>query len=81
MTNLEGADLHKKVERYETAIAEMRGAHQEVKDVLADHVLYEHWRQLGAELGFAAAPHHDNQPQRDLAALNQQIPEMSEPWA
>jgi hypothetical protein len=84
MTIIEGTELHKRVERYEAAIAELRSAHQDIKDVLLDHVLYERWQQLGAELGFAAAPpptEQQHQPHRDLAALNHQIPEMSDSWA
>jgi hypothetical protein len=82
MSILEGSDLHKRVERYEAAIAELRAAHQDVKDVLLDHVLYERWQQLGAELGFTperGGP--DKQPPVNLAALNSQIAEMSDSWA
>ena len=81
MTNTEGTDLHKRVERYEAAIQELRASHDDIRYILMDQVLYERWRQVGAELGFTAAPLRAGQPQRDLAALNQQIPEMSEAWA
>lgn len=80
MTIHEGADLHKRVERYEAAVEELRAAHRGVKDVLTDHVLFERWQQLGSELGFSASPetvhpdpHPDPQPesqpgpQRELA--------------
>jgi hypothetical protein len=83
MTISEGADLHKRVERYEAAVAELRAAHHDVKELLHDQVLFEHWQQLGAALGFTAV-HPQLQPhgqQRDFTALNTQIPEMSESWA
>ena len=80
MTNHEGADLHKRVERYEAAVAELRAAHQDVRELLLDQVLFERWQQLGAELGFSAM-RQQPQGQRDLAALTNQIPEMSESWA
>jgi len=70
MTILEGGDLHKRVERYEAAVAELRAAHHDVKDVLHDQVLFERWQQLGAELGFTAMRHRANQ-----------VPEMTESWA
>lgn len=84
MTIHEGADLHKRVERYEAAVDELRAAHQDIKDVLTDHVLFERWQHLGAELGFVVneqapspAPHEQH---RDIAAINQQVPEMSNSW-
>jgi hypothetical protein len=70
MTNHEGADLHKRVERYEAAVEELLAAHREVKDVLTDHVLFERWEQIGAELGFSASPEPAQPPQRELAAVN-----------
>ena len=82
MTNTEGTDLHKRVERYEAAINELRASHDDIRYILMDQVLYERWRQIGAELGFTAAPLRTAaQSQRDLATLSQQIPEMSEAWA
>lgn len=75
MTNQEGADLHKRVERYEAAVAELRATHQDVKELLTDQVLFERWQQLGAELGFAGS-----MQQQNVAQLNRQIPEMSEAW-
>ena len=86
MTIHEGADLHKRVERYEAAVDELRAAHQDIKDVLTDHVLFERWQHLGAELGFVVneqqSPAQDQHggPHRDIAALNQQVPEMSNSW-
>ena len=84
MTISEGADLHKRVERYEAAVSELRAAHQDVRELLLDQVLFEHWQQLGAELGFTALrpqSQSHSQQQRDLTALNSQIPEMSDSWA
>ncbi len=75
MTIHEGADLHKKVERYEAAVDELRAAHQDVKDLLTDPVLFERWQQVGAELGFSASPLHagqaSGQPHRELASVSQ----------
>jgi hypothetical protein len=82
MTMREGADLHKRVERYEAAVDELRAAHQDVRELLLDQVLFERWRQLGAELGFSAVlPQAAPVQQRDLASLTTQIPEMSDSWA
>jgi hypothetical protein len=78
MTIHEGADLHKRVERYEAAVDELRAAHQDVKELLTDHVLFERWQQLGAELGFSGSM---QQQQNNMAVLNRQMPEMSESWA
>ena len=82
MTIHEGADLHKRVERYEAAVDELRAAHQDIKDVLTDHVLFERWQNIGAELGFVVneqqSPAQDQH--RDMAAINQQVPEMSNSW-
>jgi hypothetical protein len=69
MTNHEGADLHKRVERYEAAVAELLVAHRGVKGVLTDQVLFERWEQIGAELGFSAS-FEPAEPQRELAAAN-----------
>jgi hypothetical protein len=81
MTNHDSVDLHQRVERYEAAVDELRAAHQDDKELLLDQVLFERWQQVGAELGFSAMRQQQGQSQRDLAALNNQIPEMSEPWA
>ena len=83
MTIHEGADLQKRVERYVAAVDELRVAHQDVKDFLLDHVLFEYWQQLGAELGFSAMRQRSpgDQASRDLAALGSQIPDMSDSWA
>jgi len=80
MTIHEGADLHNRVERYEAAVDELRAAHQDVKELLLDQVLFERWQQLGAELGFSAM-RQQPQGQRDLTALTSQMPEMSDSWA
>jgi acyl carrier protein phosphodiesterase len=82
----ESADLHKRVERYEAAVDELRAAHQDVKDLLLDHVLFERWQQIGADLGFSAMRQQvqgsaQGQAPRDLTALTNQIPEMSDSWA
>jgi hypothetical protein len=85
MTMYETADLHQRVARYEAALDELRAAHQDVRHVLLDQVLYERWLQVGVELGFTLAPQSANpQPgvqQQELNAVNQQIPQMSEAWA
>ena len=82
MTNHESSDLLKKVERYEAAVHELEAAHEDVKDVLIDTILFARWQQLGAQLGFSAerAPKAE-EPNRDLQQLNQQISAMSESWA
>ena len=83
MTTYETLDLHTRVARYEAAVEELRSAHQDVRVVLQDQVLYERWHQLGADLGFVAGV--TGSPtvgqQHDLQGLNQQIPQMSESWA
>jgi hypothetical protein len=86
MTTYEIADLHQRVARYEAALDELRAAHQDVRHVLLDQVLYDRWLQIGAELGFAIAPQPVTpqagvQQQHELSTVNQQIPQMSEAWA
>jgi len=82
MTIHEGADLHKRVERYEAAVDELRAAHQDVKELLLDQVLFERWQQVGAELGFTAMRQSQGHgQQRDMSPLGNQTPEMSESWA
>jgi hypothetical protein len=83
MTMYETSDLHKRVARYEAAVDELRAAHQDIRTVLLDQVLYERWQQIGAELGFAVAAGsaQAGAQQQDLGAMNQQIPQMSESWA
>ena len=82
MTIDESADLHKRVERYEAAVDELRSAHQDVRELLIDQVLFERWQQLGAELGFSAMRQQPGQgQQRDLSPLTSPIPEMTESWA
>ena len=82
MTTMETLDLQSRVARYETAVAELRAAHQDVRTVLQDQVLYARWQQIGAELGFTAAQAHpEGASQQDLHSMNQQIPQMAESWA
>ncbi|GIE93417.1 hypothetical protein [Paractinoplanes rishiriensis] len=63
MTMYETSDLHKRVARYEAALDELRAAHQDIRNILHDQVLYDRWQQIGAELGFALAPQSAGQPQ------------------
>jgi hypothetical protein len=79
MTIDEGFDLFKKVERYEAALVGLRNAHEDVREVLHDNILFDRWRQLGVELGFAAQPLA--KPDRDFAALSQQSSELSDAWS
>ncbi|GAA0456320.1 hypothetical protein Ade02nite_05180 [Paractinoplanes deccanensis] len=84
MTTYETVDLHTRVARYEAALEELRAAHQDVRAVLQDQILYERWQQLGADLGFVAnqsPPPDQSRPQRDLQALNEHLPQMSDTWA
>ena len=81
MTTYETLDLHTRVGRYEAALEELRSAHNDVRALLQDQVLYERWQQIGVELGFVAGGSAANGQQADLQALNQQIPQMSESWA
>jgi hypothetical protein len=55
MTMYETSDLHKRVERYEAAVEELRAAQQDVRSVLVDQLLFERWQQIGAEVGFVPA--------------------------
>jgi hypothetical protein len=82
MTNHEGADLHKRVERYEAAVDELRAAHQDVRELLLDQVLFERWQQLGAELGFTAMRQQSQgHGQAGDVGLGSPVPQMSESWA
>ncbi|MEV8506452.1 hypothetical protein AB0368_16695 [Actinoplanes sp. NPDC051475] len=81
MTNQERSELLKKVERYENAFTELKAAHEDVKDVLIETILFDRWQQLGTQLGFKAQKPKDDEPNRDLAQLNQQISAMSESWS
>jgi hypothetical protein len=84
MTIHESSDLLKKVERYEAAVTELEAAHVDVKDVLINAILFARWQQLGAQLGYTAvepAKPPEEEPNRDLQQLNQQISAMSESWA
>jgi hypothetical protein len=71
MTNIEGAELHKRVERYEAAVDELRAAHQDVRELLLGDVLFERWQQLGAELGFAAMRQQ----------MPNAVPQLADSWA
>ena len=53
MTMYEISDLHQRVERYEAAVDELRAAHQDIKNILHERVIYERWQLLGADLGFS----------------------------
>jgi hypothetical protein len=80
MTMYEMSDLHKRVERYENALEEMRAAQQEIKNVLHDQVLYDRWQQLGAELGFVVASNAAGaHPQQDMNGHS--VSALSETWA
>ncbi len=83
MTIHESSDLLKKVERYEAAVKELEAAHEDVKDVFVESILFARWQQLGTQLGFAAVDpaQQREEPNRDLQQLNQQISAMSESWA
>ena len=89
MTIHESSDLLKKVERYEAAVKELEAAHEDVKGVLIEAILFARWQQLGAQLGFSATDpakrkeqkQEEEEPNRDLQQLNQQISAMSESWA
>ncbi|MET0424486.1 MAG: hypothetical protein ABW046_11455 [Actinoplanes sp.] len=87
-TMYETSDLRKRVERYEAALDELRAAHQDVRSVLVDQVLYDRWQQMGVELGFVGGV--DGLPQagspppapgHELHSLNQPIPQMLDAWA
>jgi hypothetical protein len=75
--------LHTRVQRYEAALSELLAAHQDVKGVLLDQILFDRWQQVGADLGYLPGPQspETGRMHRDLAALNHQIPELSESWA
>jgi hypothetical protein len=75
MTNNEGAELHKRVERYEAAVDELRAAHEDVRELLLSDVLFERWQQLGADLGFSAM-----RPQ-SAAPMSNGVPQLADSWA
>jgi hypothetical protein len=78
----DGADLHKRVERYEAAVDELRAAHQDIKDVLTPQVLFERWQQVGGELGFSAVQTPQNgQPHQGMTVVSHTVPEMADSWA
>lgn len=81
MTMFESSDLRKRVERYETALEELRAAHQDVKHVLHDQVLYERWQQLGAELGFVGlSPSNGHQNGHAEATNGHSVPALADAW-
>jgi hypothetical protein len=79
----ETSDLQSRVARYEAAVEELRAAHQDVRSVLQDQVLFARWQQMGVELGFVAAATAEDaaQPGGPAGSANQQIPQMAESWA
>jgi hypothetical protein len=84
MTIHEPSDLHKRVERYENALEELRSAQQDIKNILHDQILYERWQQLGADLGFVIVPSAAAQPA--VAVTQPELnghpaAEMAEAWA
>ncbi|HEY0532948.1 MAG TPA: hypothetical protein VGD29_15245 [Actinoplanes sp.] len=82
MTMYEGSsDLHKRVERYEAALDEMRAAQQEIKNILHDQVLYDRWQQLGADLGFVVAATAATAHQQSPDMNGHSVPALSETWA
>ncbi|AGL20178.1 hypothetical protein [Actinoplanes sp. N902-109] len=81
MSTYEGTELLQKVERYEAAVKELHAAHEDVKDVLIEAILFDRWQMLGEQLGFSAENHRKEEPNRDLAQLNQQISAMSDAWS
>lgn len=84
MTMYEIPDLHKRVARYEAALDELRAAHQDIRNILLDQVLYERWQQIGAELGFAVPQTGQASPVQSLGhpdLTGGQIPQMAEAWA
>jgi hypothetical protein len=64
MSDVLSSDLHKKVERYEAAVDELRAAHEDVRDILVVDVLFDRWKQLGADLGFGATSLPEWQPRQ-----------------
>jgi len=80
MSMYETSDLRQRVERYEAALDELRAAHQDMKNILHERVLYERWQLIGADLGFSVGDASLG-GQADLAGLNHQIPQMAESWS
>ncbi|MFI6073102.1 hypothetical protein ACIA5C_16075 [Actinoplanes sp. NPDC051343] len=82
MTMYEGSsDLHKRVERYEAALDEMRAAQQEIKNILHDQVLYDRWQQLGADLGFVVAATAATAHPQSADMNGHSVPALTESWA
>ncbi|RZU49574.1 hypothetical protein EV385_1327 [Krasilnikovia cinnamomea] len=90
MSDYQGAELHKLVERYEVAFAELRAAQEAVRGILSERLLVERLRQLGESLGapqsvetYGTAPQAGpllGQPPT-LGQPPERMPEMSESWA
>lgn len=84
MSDFLDSDLHKRVERYEQAVSELRAAHEAVRDILLVDVLFERWKELGADLGFGAEMPPDGrfraQPKRDLVSVSSDIIPSAESW-
>jgi hypothetical protein len=78
MTTYETSDLHKRISRYETALEELQAAHQDVRNVLHDQLLYDRWQQIGMELGFVPGDQIGERSDRSSAP---QMPQLSESWA
>jgi hypothetical protein len=82
MSDFMGPDLFKRVERYEAAVDELRASHEDIKDVLAEHVLYEKWKLMGADLGFGSMPLIERRPQqgnRDLVSVGD-VHKLNDAW-
>jgi hypothetical protein len=83
MTTYETSDLHKRVGRYEAALEELRTAHQDVRHILHDQVLYDRWQQIGIELGFVAGatvPESAIAAPADMPAPAQPVPQLADSW-
>ena len=81
MTVQDSSDLLSRVQRFEAAVEELRAAQAGVRGVLHTEIIFDRWAHLGAEQGFTALPINSQQAQRDLEALNNQMPSMTESWA
>lgn len=80
----ETSELHPRVARYEAAVDELRAAHQDVRSLLQDQVLFARWQQMGVELGFVAASSPDDAAQQSGGSAvpgGQPVPPMAESWA
>ncbi|GAB1693762.1 hypothetical protein [Krasilnikovia sp. M28-CT-15] len=77
MSDYQGAELHKLVERYEVAFLELRAAQEAVRGILSERLLMEHLRQLGESLGATGAP--QSGPSLGQPPTMTQPPTMPEP--